>query len=205
VAEQKEAGASLTDPEARRMRFADGAIRAAYNVQLAATSDHGFITGVQATDRRNDSGLGRPMLEESERRTGRRVKRLLADTGYASVNDITALGTRPEHPVIVYVPPPPNKEQSKPASVAERERKRAREQEVVKEWRKRMASGEGEAVMERRGRIERVNAQLKSRGLGTLLVRGLAKVQAVALLHAIGHNLVTALRLRAASAAAVAA
>lgn len=204
AAEKKESQASLTDADARRMRFADGAIRAAYNVQLAATSAHGFITGVQATDRRNDSGLGRPMLEESERRTGRRVKRLLADTGYASVNDITALGTRPEHPVTVYVPPPPNRAQSKPASVAERERKRAREPEVVKEWRKRMASEEGEAVMQRRGRIERVNAQLKSRGLGTLLVRGLAKIQAVALLHALTHNLVTALRLRAASAAVIA-
>jgi transposase len=203
VAQQKEPRASLTDPEARRMRFADGAIRAAYNVQLATTSGHGFITGVRATDRRNDSGLGHPMLEESERRTGRRVKRLLADTGYASVDDITTLGTRPDHPVTVYVPPPPDKEQSKPESVAARERKRAREPEVVKEWRKRMASEEGEAVMQRRGRIERVNAQLKSRGLGTLLVRGLAKVQAVALLHALTHNLVTALRLRAASAAAI--
>jgi transposase len=204
VTEQKEPRASLTDPDARRMRFADGAIRAAYNVQVAATSDHGFITAVKTTDRRNDNGLARPMLEDSERRTGGRVKRLLADTGYASVNDIAALGARPEHPVTVYVPPPPDKENSQPESVAKRERKRAREPEVVKEWRTRMASDEGEAVMERRGRIERVNAQLKSRGLGTLLVRGLAKVQAVALWHALGHNLVTALRLRAASAAAVA-
>jgi transposase len=202
VTEQKEGRASLTDAEARRMRFADGAIRAAYNVQLATTSDHGFITGVQATDRRNDSGLGPPMLEESERRTGRRVKRLLADTGYASVADIAALASRPDHPVTVYVPPPPDKEKSKPESVAVREKKRDREPEVVKDWRKRMASEEGEAVMERRGRIERVNAQLKSRGLGTLLVRGLAKVQAVALWHALGHNLVIALRLRATSAAA---
>jgi transposase len=132
VTEQKEPRASLTDPDARRMRFADEAIRAAYNVQLAATSDHGFITAVQTTDRRNDKRLARPMLEESERRTGRRVKRLLADTGYASVNDIAALGARPEHPVTVYVPPPPDKENSKPASVAKRERKRAREPEVVK-------------------------------------------------------------------------
>ena len=92
MAAKKEPRASLTDPEARRMRFADGAIRPAYNVQLAVTSDHGFITAVQATDRRNDTGLARPMLEESERRTGACVKRLLADTGYACVDDIAALG-----------------------------------------------------------------------------------------------------------------
>ena len=83
MAAKKEPRASLTDPEARRMRFADGAIRPAYNVQLAVTSDHGFITAVQTTDRRNDTGLARPMLEESERRTGACVKRLLADAGYA--------------------------------------------------------------------------------------------------------------------------
>jgi hypothetical protein len=35
--------------------------------------------------------------------------------------------------------------------------------------------------MQRRGRIERVNAQAKNRGLGTMLVRGLAKVQCVLL------------------------
>ena len=91
VTGQKEPRASLTDPDARRMRFADGAVRAGYNVQLAVTGDHQFITGVQATDRRvmleaclrHDTGLARPMIEETEQRTGQRVKRLLADTGYA--------------------------------------------------------------------------------------------------------------------------
>jgi transposase len=205
VAEQKEPRASLTDPEARRMRFPDGAIRSAYNVQLATTSEHGFITAVQATDRRNDSGLARPMVEETERRTGRRVKRLLADTGYASIEDVAALGGRSDHPVTIYVPPPEDKDDIKPENRQAREARRAKEPEAVKEWRKRMATSEAEAVMERRGGIERVNAQLKNRGLGSMLVRGLAKVQAVARLHALGHNLATALRLRAARAAATTA
>jgi len=74
------------------MRFADGAVRSGYNVQFATTADHGFITGVKATDRRQDSGLARPMIEETERRLGKSVKRLLADTGYASTDDIAALG-----------------------------------------------------------------------------------------------------------------
>lgn len=204
VAGQKEARASLTDPEARRMRNAFGAIRSAYNVQLATTSDHGFITGVQATDRRNDSGLARPMLEETERRTGRKVKRLLADAGYASVDDIAALGERVDNPVMVYVTPPSDKETIKPENLAAREKKRAKEPEVIQDWRTCMASSEGEAVMHRRGRIERINAQVKNRGLGTMLVRGLAKVQAVALWHALGHNLATALRLRASRVVAAA-
>lgn len=198
MAEKKtEPRASVSDPQARRMRFADGAIRAGYNIQLATTSDHGFITGVSATDRRNDSGLARPMVEETERRLGVPVKRLLADTGYASTDDIAALGARSDNPVTVYVPPPPDRDDTKQENRLARERKRAREPQVLKEWRQRMASEDGEAVMKRRKRIELVNAHRKNHGLGTLLVRGLEKVQAVALWHALAHNLTTALRVRA--------
>jgi hypothetical protein len=113
------------------------------------------------------------------------VKRLLADTGYASTDDIAALGSRMENPVTAYVTPPADKENIKPGNLLAREKKRAKEPDVIKDWRKRMASEEGEAVMQRRGRIERVNAQAKNRGLGTMLVRGLAKVQCVALWHAL--------------------
>jgi transposase len=201
MAAKKEPRASLTDPDARPMRFADGAIRPAYNLQLAVTAKEGFILAVRATDRRNDTGLGRPMLEAVEARLGMRVKRLLADTGYACVDDIAALQTRKEGAVTVYAPPPPEKENVKPEALAARQRKRAKEPEAVKSWRARMATEEAAAIMQRRGGIERINAQAKNRGLGVMLVRGLRKVQTVAVLHAIAHNLTTAWRLRAAQAA----
>ena len=108
-------------------------------------------------------------------------------------------------PSLPIVTPPTDKENVKPENLLAREKKRAKEPDVIKDWRKRMASQEGEVVMRRRGRIERVNAQAKHRGLGTMLVRGLAKVQCVALWHALAHNLVTALRLRADAAAAAGA
>jgi hypothetical protein len=78
------------------------------------------------------------------------------------------------------------------------------EPDAVKQWRKRMSTSEADAVMKRRGRIERVNAQSKNRGLAVMLVRGLEKVQAVATLHALAHNLATALRLRKAQDASIA-
>jgi hypothetical protein len=65
-----------------------------------------------------------------------------------------------------------------------------------------MTTNEAETTMKKRGRIERVNASFKNRGFGTLLVRGLAKVQVIALWHALAHNLTIALRLRAIAAAA---
>ena len=65
-----------------------------------------------------------------------------------------------------------------------------------------MTTNEAEAIMKKRERIERVNANFKNRGFGTLLVRGLAKVQAIELSHALTHNLSIALRLRAMAASA---
>jgi transposase len=202
VAEQKEARASLTDPEARRMRCADGAVRASYNVQIAATTDHGFVTAIMATDRRNDSGLVRPLFEASEQRLGRQIKRVLADTGFAQVDDIAALSSRSEAPVGVYIHPPRDRADVKPATLLVRQKQREKEPQAIKDWRQRMATNEAEAVMKKRGRIERVNANFKNRGFGTLLVRGLAKVQVIALWHALAHNLAIVLRLNATTASA---
>jgi transposase len=197
VAEKKEARASLTDPEARQMRCADGAVRASYNVQIAATTDHGFVTAIMATDRRNDSGLVRPMFEASEQRLGRPIKRVLADSGFAQADDIAALSSRPETPVGVYIHPLKDRTDVKPATLLRRQKQREREPQAITDWRQRMTTTEAEAVMKKRGRIERVNANFKNRGFGTLLVRGLAKVQVIALWHALAHNLAIALRLRA--------
>ena len=202
VAGQKEARASLTDPQARRMRCADGAVRASYNVQIAATTDHGFVTTIMATDRRNDSGLVRPMLEESEQRLGRPIKRVLADTGFAQIDDIAALSSRREAPVGVYIHPPRDRTDVKPATLLVRQREREREPQTIKDWRQRMTTNEAEVIMKKRRRIERINANFKNRGFGTLLVRGLAKVQTIGLWHALAHNLTIALRLRTVAASA---
>ena len=200
VAGQKEARASLTDSEARQMRCADGAVRASYNVQIAATTDHGFVTAIMATDRRNDSGLVRPMFEASEQRLGRSIKRLLADTGFAQVDDIAALSNRSEAPVGVYIHPPRDRTDVKPKTLLVRQKQREKEPQTIKDWRQRMTTNEAETIMKKRGRIERVNANFKNRGFGTVLVRGLAKVQAISLWHALAHNFTIALRLRAMAA-----
>jgi hypothetical protein len=46
----------LTDLEARRMRFPDGAVRAGYNLQTAAVPDKGLIVAIK-TDRQLDRRL----------------------------------------------------------------------------------------------------------------------------------------------------
>ena len=203
VGDMKEPRASTTDPEARKMRCADGTVRPAYNIQVAVTADHGLITGIQATDRRQDSGLARQMIAETERRTGRPAKRLLADTGYASQDDIVALATRTDNPVESFVSLPKEQENVKPATLKERERKRAKEPEAIKHWRERMTTEAAKEVMKKRSGIEKVNAQMKHRGLARVHVRGLAQVQTLALWQALAHNFTTGLRLLAAAAKAV--
>jgi transposase len=146
VAEQKEARASLTDPEARRKRCADGAVRASYNMQIAATTDHGFVTAIMATDRRNDSGLVRPMFEASEQRLGWAIKRVLADTGFAQADDIVALSSRSEAPVDVYIHPARDRD-VKPATLLARQKEREKEPQTIKDWRQRMTTSEAEAIM----------------------------------------------------------
>jgi transposase len=201
AAEEKkgEPTASLSDPEARMMRFADGAVRPGWNVQVAATSDHGFIVGIAATDRRNDTGLAPPMVEEIERLLAVAPVRIIIDGGLATQEDIVALAER-DKPVTIFAPVKPDRQDVTAHSLYVRAAKRAREPVALQEWRARMASVDGKAVMRRRKRIELVNAHIKNRGLGSLLVRGLTKVRAVLYLHALAHNLVTAHRLRVAAA-----
>jgi transposase len=195
---------SLSDPEARRMRFPDGAVRAGYNVQTAAVPDQGLIVAVMTTDRRNDQGLAGPLIDAVARRYGRAPQRALFDEGYASRADIAALSEHPLGPVRVYAPPPSEKPEAalQPAGRDSRRYKRAREPQAVQDWRARMQTPEGQAIFRRRKLIERLHAHYKNRALGRLTVRGLVKTQAVALWHALANNLMVAHRLRAAASAA---
>jgi transposase len=196
-ARKKAPRASTSDPEARHMRFPDGAIRPAYNAQIAAAPKEGVIVSIEMTDRRNDAGLAGPMVDAIARRYGRTPDKLLVDTSYATSEDIVALAAHIAGPVSVYTPPPTEKETVKPATLKRRIRKREKEPVCLKAWRERMASEAGQAVYALRQRIERINADRKNHGFGFLPVRGLIKAKAHALWHALANNLIAARRLRA--------
>jgi transposase len=195
-AKKKEPRASTTDPEARSMRFPDGAVRPAYNAQIAAAPKEGVIVSIEVTDRRNDAGLARPMVDDIARRYGKTPDKLMVDTSYATGEDIVALAAHAGGPVEVYTPPPSERDNVKLASLARRRRKREREPACLKAWRERMASEAGQAVYALRKRIERINADRKNHGFGFLPVRGLIKAKAHALWHALANNLIAAHRLR---------
>lgn len=196
-AKKKEPKASLSDAEARNMKFADGAIRPGYNAQIAAAPQQGIIMSIEMTDRRNDSGLAAPMIDDLVRRYGKVPERLLVDTHYATVEDIAALSDHPAGRIAIYSPQPTERTDISPGSLKSRLSKRRREPDSVKEWRSRMESSAGQGIYRLRKLIERVNADRKNHGFGFLPVRGLIKTKAVALMHALAHNLMAAQRLRA--------
>jgi transposase len=185
----REERVSTTDPDAPLMRMADGAVRPAYNVQVASAC--GFVVAIDPVQRRNDRGLAPAIVAQVKQRCGKLPDRLLADTGAMTATDITTLAQT--HPSMqVFSPPPARKDGSKPASKARYERNRAAEPQSLKEWRARMDSEEGQAVYKRRSNTEHVHARLKNRGFGHMVLRGLAKVRIACLLHAVTHNLMWA-------------
>jgi transposase len=198
---KEEPKASLSDPDARIMRFPDGAVRPAYNAQIAVAPREGIIVSVTMTDRRNDAGLAMPMVEDMVRRYGKTPENLLVDTHYATSEDIAALAAHSAGPVTVYAPLPTERDDVKPATLASRKSKRSREPESVKEWRNRMDTQAAQDTYRNRKRIERINAHVKNHGFGFMPVRGLIKTKAVALWHALANNIMAVFRLTRAAAA----
>jgi transposase len=178
----KEPRVSTTDAEARVMKQPDGGYRPAYNVQFAAdTGPSQAIVGVEVTTAGTDVGLAGPMVTQLERRYGRPPGALLLDGGYISHDDFEYVeGTR--H-CTIYAPVP--------ALRGAGPRRQPREGAVLTAWRGRMATLEAQTLYKQRAATaECVNAQARQRGLRQVVVRGLAKVRAVAGWYALAHNLV---------------
>ncbi len=195
-AEKSAPSVSTSDPEARSMRMPDGSIHLAWNVQVATAN--GFIVAIEPTDRRKDSGLAIETVEQIERRCGTTPERLLADATAITQGEIDQLSQRsPE--LLVYSPPPKERETVKAETLRKRDWKHEREPDAVKQWREWMASDAGKVVYRRRKLTEHAHAKMKNRGFGRMPVHGIATVRVVCLLHALAHNMLQALRLRAAA------
>ena len=202
-AEKGEPKVSVSDPEARLMRLADGATAPAWNVQVATAN--GFIVAVDPTDRRNDGGLAPGLVKTVAERCGRVPQRLLADTRAMPQEDIIKLAER--HPgMTIYSPPAPERTEVSAETLRKRRWKRDHEAPAVQAWRARMASEEGQQTDRRRKLTERAHGIIKNRGMARFLVHGREKVRAVCLLQALALNLGWAhtLRRRIAATAAMA-
>lgn len=177
--------ASLTDPQARVIKMADGGFRPAYNLQVAMDTASGAVVAVEVSNQGNDKGLAEPMAEHVADRFGAPLKRWLVDTGFASAQTAETLAARGK--IEAYMP--------LPTAFGGRPAKRpADDKPAAQAWYDRMSTDEGKAIYKRRSLVEWVNAGMRNRGLVQLTVRGMVKVKAVLLWQATVHNLLCLLR-----------
>jgi hypothetical protein len=87
-AERSQLRVSDSEPQAKRMKLADGSFAAAYNVQLSTETHSTVIVAVEATREPNDSELLSAGMRQIQRRMGRMPARILADGGYATRSNV---------------------------------------------------------------------------------------------------------------------
>jgi transposase len=189
-----EARASITDPEARTMKFPDGGYRPGYNVQFSTDTETGVIVGVEVTNAGTDNEQLTPMLDQLEERYDRVPGEALTDGGFATVTAIEKAAARK---CTVYAPLK-DEEKQRESGQDPHARKKG-DSDAVAEWRSRMGTEAAKLIYRLRGQTaELVNAQCRNRGLWHMPVRGRPRCRIVGLLYAIAHNLVVVERLRSA-------
>jgi len=182
---EKQPRVSTTDAEARVMKMPNGGYNPAVNVQVATDTESRAIVGVEVSNEGSDSaGLSTPMRQQVQERTQQAVKEHLEDGGYLRTQDVEEAHAQG---VALYVPPKPARNPQKRGRELE---PKPGDSEAVRDWKQRMSSAEGKQIYQQRAASsETVNADLRTfRGLGRILVRGLAKARCIALWSALAYN-----------------
>jgi len=175
---------STTDPEARKMKMANGGYDPAFNVQFATDADSRVIVAVDVTNGGTDGGELPPMLEKVRTHYGKTPAQALVDSAYATQESVTTAeinGTK-----VVSTMPRTSQLVKNGKDPHSRQR---RDTDEYATFRTRMADPEYQKLYKSRPSIaEFPNADCRNRNLRQFRVRGLVKVKAVALWHALAFN-----------------
>lgn len=94
-AEQRaQARASLTDPEARIMKQAQGAIGPAYNVQISTDATERIIVGVGVSQAATDAAELEPAVDQIEANLEQKPQQLVVDGGFTHQATVAAMEQR---------------------------------------------------------------------------------------------------------------
>lgn len=179
---------SMTDPDARFMKMADGGIRPALNVQFATDTKSQVIVGVAVTNEGTDRAQLEPMLEQLEERHARRPAEHLVDGGFLAKEQIEA--ARAGH-TTVFAPLPKYKNAKR-----DPHEPRPSDAPAMAELRLRMKTDQAkEKYKLRAATAECVNADARRMGLTQFPSRGLLNALGCALLIAIAHDCMRAIAL----------
>ena len=188
--------ASTTDPVSRVMKFPDGGYRPGYNVEFATDTSSGVIVGVAVTNNGSDSEALPPMLEQLQERYGRVPDEALVDGGFATLETINQAD---ELGCVVFSPL--REEEKQLAAGKNPYEPKYGDSAAVAAWRERMGTASAKAIYRLRAQTaEWVNAVARNHGLRFMPMRGETKCRLTGVLHAIAHNLLRGVALRARSA-----
>lgn len=195
AADRQKARVSTTDAEARVMKMANGGFNPAYNVQFATDTKTQVIVGVDVTNNGGDRGEMGRMIDQLKERYDQAPEEYLVDGGFSSKEDVEQVSRDPDDEdspgTTVYAP------LRKCPGGGDPHARRAQESQAVGDWRERMGTETAKAIyQDRAATAECVNAIARNRGLQQFRVRGLMKVKAILLWHALAHNMLRAFALR---------
>lgn len=175
---------STTDPDARIMKTANGGFEPAYNVQFATDASTRLLVGVDVTNHGTDGGELPPMLDKIRQDYGQAPRRVLVDSAFATKESVTAA----EAGKTMVISSIPRAEQLQKHGKDAHAKQKHDTPEYVN-FRKRMAEPANQALYKTRPSVaEFPNAVCRNHNLRQFNVRGLLKVKAVALWHALAHN-----------------
>jgi len=184
---------STTDPDARKMKMANGGFDAAYNVQFASDADARIIVSVEVTNEGTDGGQMPPMVDQVSADYGKRPAKVLVDSAYATKDAVTQV-ERGGSEVVSTIP---RSEQLNKHGKDPHSRQKGDSDEYAS-FRARMGQAEYQSMYKQRPSIaEFPNADCRNRGLRQFRVRGLAKVKAIALWYALAFNFTRMINLQA--------
>lgn len=182
---------STTDPDARKMKMANGGYDPAFNVQFVSDADSRMVVGVDVTNEGTDGGQLAPMHEKVRSDYGKTPKKVLVDSAYATKAGVTSVESEGTEVVSTV----PRSEQLERHGKDPHARQQGDSDEYAN-FRARMAEDEYKKLYQQRPSVaEFPNADCRNRNLRQFRVRGLVKVKAVALWHALAFNFTRMLNL----------
>ena len=92
--ERDEVRVSASEPEARKMKHADGSWAPSYNVQVSTEGKSRVIVGIGVTTAANDTQELLPAVEKVKENTGQQPHQVIADNGYATRSNVEETSAR---------------------------------------------------------------------------------------------------------------
>jgi transposase len=181
---------NFTDPESRIMMGPDGFVQA-YNVQVAV-DELQLIVGQAVTQETNDKKQLLPMIRTIEQQSGDTPSQLLADAGYCSDVNLTAIA---DTTIDAYISTRKQTHGERPGPCPRGPLPQTAT--IVDRMSRKLRTKTGAAVYAaRKGIVEPVIGQIKqARGFRQFLLRGLDKVQGEWSLVCTTHNILKLYRL----------